>query len=63
MFVTVCQQRTSTVQKKRGTCGIAVQYRKGNGTGTAQKWYRSAAQLYSVYNARTNELCTNLINS
>jgi len=24
MFVTVCQQRTSTVPKNRGTCGIAV---------------------------------------
>jgi len=24
MFVTVCQQRTTTVPKNRGTCGIAV---------------------------------------
>jgi len=24
VFITVCQQRTSTVPKNRGTCGIAV---------------------------------------
>ena len=24
MFVTLCQQRTSTVPKNRGTCGIVV---------------------------------------
>jgi len=38
MFITVCQQRTTTVPKNRGTCGIAVlkKYREGDGTGTVE---------------------------
>jgi len=42
MFITVCQQRTSTVPKNCGTCGTK-KYRKGDGTGTIEKWYRGAA--------------------
>ena len=47
MFVTVCQQRTSTMPKNRGTCGIAVLKStvKSDGTGTVEKWYRGAAVL------------------
>jgi len=36
MFVTVCQQRTSTVPKNSGTCGTK-KYRKGDGTGTVER--------------------------
>ena len=39
MFVTVCQKRTSTVLKNRGTCGTK-KYREGNGTGTVEKGCR-----------------------
>ena len=35
----VCQQRTTTVPKNRGT----KKYRVGDGTGTVEKWYRGAA--------------------
>jgi len=37
----LCQQRTSTVPKNRGTCGTK-KYRKGDGTGTVEKWYRGS---------------------
>jgi len=44
MFVTGCQQRTSTVPKNHGT----KKYRKGDGTGTVEKWYRGNTQRTST---------------
>jgi len=45
MFVTVCQQRTSTVPKKHGTCGITV-LNSTVGTGTVEKSYLGAAVVH-----------------
>ena len=45
MFVTVCQQRTSTVPKNRDICGIAVLKSTVKATVLVpqKKWYRGAA--------------------